>query len=121
MKVKFLILLLCFNFVSTSVHAGGQNGPFSIASLRFGDDGVYIQFSPAPLACNGGSQYRMHARVRHSVSKNYQALASVLLTAYTTKQTLRYIWYTDLPSNVDSCGALSSNILELTMLELTGK
>lgn len=116
-----LMFAICFLLFSTSAYCGGQNGPFSITSLRFGDDGIYMQFSPAPTACNGGSQYRMHARVRHSVSNNYQVLAGVLLTAYTAKQNLRYIWYTDLPSNAEACSSSGPNILELTMLELAEK
>lgn len=119
--MKYLLFLLGVVFFSCPTYAGGENGPFLIASLRFGDDGIYIQFSPAPAACNGGDQYRMHARVRHTVSNNYQALVSVLLTAYTAKQNLRYIWYTDLPGSADACGASGPNILELTMLELAKK
>lgn len=121
--MKFLnaLALLVFIIFSHSAIAGGQNGPLKVSSLRVGDDGVYIQFNPAPSACNGGNQYRMHARVRHSISKNYDALVSSLLTAYTTGQSLNYIWFNDLPSGVEACSNNGGELLELTMIEFSAK
>lgn len=118
LKTIVFLILCC---ASTTALAGGESGPFKVISLRTGNDGVYIQFNPAPSACNGGSQYRMHARVRHSVSENYNGMVSTLLTAFTTDQTLKYIWYSDLPAGVVSCSNNGNEILELKMVEFTNK
>ena len=121
MNIKHLTISLLFCLLSSSVFAGGQNGDFKVSSLRVGDDGVYIEFSPAPAACNGGNQYRMHARVRNTISKNYDAIVSSLLTAYTSNQTFKYIWFNDLPSGVEACSNTGGEILELTMVEFSSK
>jgi len=118
LKTIVFLLLCC---VSTTALAGRESGPFKVTSLRMADNGVYIQFSPAPSACNGGDQYRMHARVQHSVSKNYNGMVSTLLTAFTTGQTFKYIWYSDLPTGVVSCGNIGNEILELILVEFTNK
>jgi hypothetical protein len=116
------IILICFlSLLSTSLYAGGQGGAFKVSSLRVGSDGVYVKFSPAPAACNGGNQHRMHARVRHTDSKNYDSLLSTLLAAHTSGATLYYIWFNDLPSGVSACSNTANEILELTMVELSHK
>jgi hypothetical protein len=112
-------LALCL--LSAAAIAGGEGGKFKVSSIRTADDGLYIRFSPAPQACNGGTQYRMHARVRHSVSHNYNALVSTLLAAYSAGHTFQYIWFNDLPSGVSSCSNTAGEILELTMAEFTSQ
>jgi len=121
MKSLKTIVFLISCCVFTTALAEYESGPFKVTSLRMADNGVYIQFSPAPSACNGGTQYRMHARVRHSVSENYNAIVSTLLTAFTTDQTFKYIWYSDLPAGVASCSNNGNEILELTIVEFTNK
>jgi len=101
--------------------AGWQGGSFKVSSLRVSNDGVYIKFSPAPTACNGGSQYGMHARVRHTVSQNYDSLMSTLLSAYSAEHTFDYLWYNELPTGASACSNLSGEILELTMIKLENK
>ena len=113
----FGFILLIYSGVSV---AGGQGGNFKIVSLRVSGDATYIQFSPAPTACNGGSHYRMHARVRVTSSENYEAMVSTLLSLYMSNQTLRYIWYQDLSAGITACSD-SGGILELTMMELKQK
>ena len=116
LKTIVFLILCC---VSTTALAEYEGGQFKVTSLRMAGDGVYIQFSPAPSACNGGDQYRMHARVQHSVSGNYNTMVSTLLTAYTTGQTFKFIWYSALPAGFTSCG--NNEILELIMVEFSNK
>lgn len=115
--ISFLFSLL---WVST-VSAANQYGPFKVSSLRIASDGgIFVEFSPAPSACNGGAHYRMHARVSNT-KDNYNAMVSTLLTAYTTGQQFRYIWYQDLPVGVDSCSNSNGEILDLTVVEFSKK
>ena len=108
--MAFIGLILSFRAAAFTA----EGGPFTVSSLRFGPDGLYVKFNPAPALCGGGDQYRMHARVP-STALNYKELTSALLTAYTAGQQLLYIW-------VNNEGACSNTwILELSMIELQPK
>lgn len=120
MMVKKKWLWILTLVVSVEVLAGGQGGMFRVASLRVGSDATFVQFDPAPSACNGGSHYRMHARVKASAMENYDAMVSTLLSAYMAEQRIRYIWYHDLPSGVQACND-AGGILDITMIELRPK
>ncbi|TDF42254.1 hypothetical protein EYS14_05350 [Alteromonadaceae bacterium M269] len=115
---KVALAVLVFGFAGNS-YAGGQGGTFKVSKLRLGGDGVHVAFSPAPVDCNGGDHYRTHARLSVNTA-NYEAIYSALLTAYTTGNTLSYIWYNDLPSGVETCSN-SGGYLGLTMVEFSSK
>jgi hypothetical protein len=113
--IKIFIGLLFLLALSNETMADtAEPGAWSVSSLRFGPDGLYVQFNPAPASCGGGTQYRMHARVP-STASNYKELTSALLTAYTASQTLKYIFV----NNEGVCSP--TRILELYMIELTPK
>lgn len=114
--MKFLKLLLISVIFSHASYATNSNefGPFSVSNLRIGPEGVAVRFSPAPKACGGGSQYRMHA-VLSKDEVNYQALTSALLTAYTTGQKINYIFI----RNAGTCS--NTHALGLYMVEFRNK
>ena len=100
---------------STQVMAGTvELGPWLVSSLRFGTDGLYVRFNPAPASCGGGDQYEMHAKVS-STANNYKEITSALLTAYTVNQPFKYIWV----SNEGTCSG--AHILELNMVQFEQK
>jgi len=109
--------------VSSVVSAGYQYGPFKVTSLRAAADGVYVEFSPAPDACKSGSNYRMHARVKFTEpeTENYKAKVSMLLTAYTTGQRFKYIWYYDTAGIANGCSNVGGEVLDLNMFEFENK
>lgn len=67
------------------------------------------------MHARGGEQYRMHARLLSSQG-NYNALISALLSAYTTQQTLKYVFVSD-----EGAKCSPSHILKLDMIEFTDK
>ncbi len=120
MKTIFKILILTVSLVAVYCQAGSQGGSFKVSKLRLGGDGVYVGFSPAPAGCNGGDHYRIHAKLGTGAD-NYNAIYSALLMAYTSGNTLNYIWFTDLPSSAESCSSTGGHWLGLKMIELSGK
>ena len=126
LKIIFITILMCTSFI---VSAAGEGGAFKVTSLRVNGNSILVAFDPAPAGCNGGSQYRMHAKVTNTVSgdpdpvprPNYNVMVSMLLTAYTTGQTLKYIWYNVLPSGATSCSNNGDEILTLNSFEFTQK
>ncbi|WP_316674838.1 hypothetical protein [uncultured Tolumonas sp.] len=107
--LAILLAITCRSFADTA-----EMGSWSVSSLRFAPEGLYVQFNPAPASCGGGNQYRMHARVPNTAT-NYKELISALLTAYTTGQSLNFIFV----KNEGVCS--STSILELYMVEFTPK
>lgn len=100
----------------SSVAQVTESGIFKVQTLRYGADGIYVGFSPGLSACNGGDQYRMHAKVPYTQTTNSNALISVLLTAYTAGQTFQFIWVSN-----EGPVCSGSHILNLDMIELTYK
>lgn len=118
--MKRLACFLLF-IMSLVCSAAEQAGPFKVANLRVSADGIQVAFEPAPVACAGGSHYRMHARVSRANHANYEAMLSMLHSAYVTGASFDWIWVNGLPSGVLACGNAGNAILDLTMLEFSRK
>lgn len=108
----FLVMLALPGLVGADTYQGGT---FKVASLRVAPEGIYVRFSPAPTACEGGDYYRMHALVPNSQS-NFTSMTSTLLAAYTAENTLTYLWFSG-----EGTPCSSSHFLNLNMVELTDK
>ncbi|MBB3059895.1 hypothetical protein FHS09_000703 [Microbulbifer rhizosphaerae] len=107
---RYLIGCLTLLLSANAASWADQDGPFTISSMRVGAQGVYVALSPAPAACGGGSQYRMHAVVSPS-NAAYKELTSSLLSAYIAGKKIRTIWVTG-----NQCS--NASILTLDMIEL---
>ena len=107
-----MILLLC---ISNSHAWTVEGGPLMVKSLRFGGDGLYVAFNPAPTNCNGGDQYGMHVKISSTTHANYNAITSALLTAYTANKSFSHIWV----NNEGTCSP--THILSLEMLQFTNQ
>lgn len=113
MKKLFLLPLI---FVSATVFGWShESGTKKISSLNFDMGGLRVRFDPAPAACNGGDQYRMHAHLTPT-DPNYKELVSALLAAYTAGLEVSDIWF-DFSSS--SCNG--SNSLNLKSFEFVQK
>ena len=113
MKYLLGIILLVITFISSAqVYQGGT---IKVQSMRFSPSAVFVRFSPALNACEGGNQYRMHAKFPLT-QLNSNELTSALLTAYTSGQTLQYVWVSN---EGERCS--NSRILNLDMIEFTYK
>ncbi|QGX41534.1 hypothetical protein [Permianibacter aggregans] len=119
MSKVFIFLLLVA--MSLSAISAEQAGPFKVANFRVGSDGIQVAFEPAPVACAGGTHFRMHARVLRTNHANYEAMVSAVYSAYVTGATFDWIWVNSLPSGVTACSNNNNAILDLTMLELSKK
>jgi hypothetical protein len=80
--------------------------------LRITNDYTYARFSPALDACEGGTQYRMHAKA----SNDNDMLLSSLLAAYTAEKTIQYIF-----ASGEGTKCLGSHILTLDTIEFIPK
>lgn len=103
-----MALLLASSALSAEVYEGGAK---QITLIRVDGGGVSIALSPAPKNCNGGSQYRMHARV-YATYPNYNAMVSSLLALKTSHSPVKGLWFSN--SNI-TCDA--ANILKITLIE----
>lgn len=110
-KLTTLALLLASINCSAQVWEGGL---FKIQSLRLAPDGVYVRFNPAPTACQGGTQYGMHARFLYTQA-DAKTMTAELLAAYTSRDTLKGIWV----SNEGTPCSVNGQILNLDMFEMT--
>ena len=109
----WLMVLVCCNAL-----AGQEGGNFKVSSLRLWNGHVFVRFDPAPAACNGGSNWRMHAMVNAN-AENLNELLSTLLVSYTAGHTLSWIWFEDLPQGVTACDA--NNMLNIYAVEMAIK
>lgn len=121
MKMRLIISLLVFTFVfSTNTFAlVHQGGTIKVTSIRISKSAVYVQFNPALRACEGGDQYRMHAKYPITQS-NSKELTSALLTAYTSGQTFQYVWVSNEGTRC-SHEEGATHILNLDMVEFSQK
>ena len=107
-----LFLLACAGFSQAYT---SNTGPFKISSFRVDyTQGMLIALSPAPPGCNGGDRFRMHLLVDRD-SPYFKEMVSGLLAAYTSGNTLAYIWFSDEGTCSDS------HILKLETYEMTPK
>lgn len=113
MKVLLLITLVLIPMFS--VAQVWESGSFKVKSMRMGGDALYVQFEPAPNYCQGGSQYRMHAKVNKSQA-NFNELMSLAIVSYTTGASFNYLF---LSNEGQPCS--NSHILDIDMLELKPK
>ena len=91
MKVLLSALTL---FLSFSVYSGYEGGDRTVSSIRFAEGYLKIRFSPAPAACLGGDDYRMHAYIDQT-SENKEEMISALLAAYAADMIISVIWFDD--------------------------
>ena len=91
MKILLSALTLLLSF---SVFSGGEGGDKKVSSIRFNEGYLKIKFNPAPAACQGGDDYRMHAYIDQA-AENKKEMVSALLSAYVADLTISFIWYED--------------------------
>ena len=103
-----LPILLVAEVCNAQVWEGGGK---TVTALRFGSNGVSVQFNPAPAACNGGNNYRMHAHL-YKDHPNYNSLLSALITLKTTKTPLQHLWLSD-----EDVACSATHILKLESFE----
>jgi hypothetical protein len=97
--------------------ANSVYGPVRVASLRMAHDGsVYVELDPAPAACMGGADYRMHAKV-DATAANHDELMATLLSAYTSDASFRFVWL----SNDTGEPCSTTHVLDLYMVEMAPK
>lgn len=108
--MKYLILLTLF-ISNTVIAQEYEGGSFVIESYRIDSQNTFIRLNPYPDECQGGTHFRMHAKI--SVDHvNYKALTSAVMAAYTAKSPIKYIWFQD---NDLPCG--DSNLLKINAIE----
>ena len=121
LKAVFVATFLFLSMIRAAVAENSyEGGSFAVSAMRIGSGGTYVEFQPPLAGCNGGSQYRMHARIRPDDTQNYDAIVSALLSAYHTKSKLRGVWYETLPDGVSECNN-AGGILRLVMIEMLPK
>ena len=121
LKTVFVATLIFLSMIKVAVaEYAYEGGSFIVKTMRIGGSGTYVEFEPPLAGCNGGSQYRMHARIRTSDTQNYDAIVSTLLSAYHTKSKLRGVWYETLPDGVSECNN-GGGVLRLDMIEMLPK
>lgn len=113
MKRKHLIIgLMLFLMTSPGLFAQVvEGGTKTITAMRVDGGGVSIRLSPAPTNCNGGAQYRMHARV-NATHPDYQAMVSSLLALKTSNKPIKYLWFNNSNITCDPTNILIINIIE---------
>ena len=117
LKAVFAATFIFLSMIKMAVAENAyEGGSFIVSAMRVGSGGTYVEFQPPLAGCNGGSQYRMHARIRPDDTQNYDAIVSTLLSAYHTKSTLRGVWYETLPDGVSECNN-AGGILRLYMVK----
>lgn len=115
MKLKSLFFLIILLSCPLAVQANTyEAGRFRVQSILVADNGLYVRFSPAPVTCQGGERFRMHALVPNTQS-NYSALTATLLTAYTTGETFSYIFFSGEGAPCSNSHALNLDMVELSI------
>lgn len=109
----FALFILFFTMSAHSVVY--QGGKFKVETMRFENTQLKVRFSPPPAACEGGDNYRMHARIDYSAA-GAKEMTSILMAAYMSGATFKFIWF-------DNEGSVCSetHLLNLLMVELTDR
>ena len=111
--VKKIMMVLCL-FYAIEVHSTVyQTGNFKVQTMRFEKSQLKVRFSPAPIACEGGENYRMHARVDYS-SNGAKELSSILMAAYMSGASFKFLWFSN-----EGKVCSDTHILHLEMVELS--
>lgn len=121
MKIKLVLISTTVALIlsKTAFSLPHQSGPFKVASIRIDRSAVLVRFNPALPACEGGDNYRMHARFPITQS-NSKELTSALLTAHTSGLKLSWVWVSNAGQKC-SHEPGESHILNLDAIEFQNK
>ncbi len=109
------ILMASIVFFSNTLLAAWEGNDRTISSLKFGEGGLSVRFSPRPAGCQE-DVYRMHAHLKPNHAY-YKEMVSSLLAAYTASMPVSSIWYAD----GGKCEQNTYSTLELYQIEFKEK